>query len=219
MPTTASPRPLENWLRDWASTRYSDHVDDNGNSNEPPNQDSDNPDGGAGEHNRSGGGNGARNHLRLASSQETSDRDRDRRFAVVDGQRSSDPAVDPLQEGTPRPALTSIAVKTTDDRVEATASLALSGRVLTGTSAGPIGDRTAIVAAATVSAVAALVDASAELDTARIVELDGHLLAISVVRLPDESPEFLVGSAVVRGDEEDATARSVLSALNRRLTR
>lgn len=194
-------------------------MDDNGNSNKPPNQDSDNSDGGAGEHNHSDGGNGARSHLRLASSQETSDRDRDRRFAVVDGQRSSDPAVDPLQEGTPRPALTSIAVKTTDDRVEATASLALSGRVLTGTSAGPIGERTAIVAAATVSAVAALVDASAELDTARIVELDGHLLAISVVRLPDESPEFLVGSAVVRGDEEDATARSVLSALNRRLTR
>lgn len=183
-------------------------MDENGNSNEPPSQngnDQDTP--------------GSRNHLRLASSQETSDRDRDRRLAVVEGQRKSDPAVDPLQEGTPRPALTSIAVKTSDNRVEATASLALSGRVLTGTSAGPIEDRTAIVAAATVSAVAALVDAAAELDTARIVELDGHLLAISVVRLPDEAPEFLVGSAVVRGDEEDATARSVLSALNRRLTR
>ncbi|MFZ1361994.1 MAG: hypothetical protein WAS05_03525 [Candidatus Nanopelagicales bacterium] len=183
-------------------------MDDNGNSNEPPNQNGSGQD-----------SNGTRNHLRLASSQKTSDRDRDRRFAVLDGQHSSDPAVDPLQEGTPRPALTSIAVKTIDDRVEATASLALSGRVLTGTSAGPVEDRTAIVAAATVSAVAALVDAAAELDTARIVELDGHLLAISVVRLPDESPEFLVGSAVVRGDEEDATARSVLSALNRRLTR
>lgn len=184
-------------------------MNDDGDSNEPT-------DDGTGQRS---GGNGSRNHLRLASSQKTSERDRDRRFAVVDGTRPSDPAFEPLHEGTPRPALTSIAVKTTDDRVEATASLALSGRVLTGTSAGPAEDRTAIVAAATVSAVAALVDAPAELDTARIIELDGNVLAISVVRLPGETPDTLVGSAVVRGDEEDATARSVLSALNRRLTR
>lgn len=183
-------------------------MDDNGNPDDPTDAGTNDDAAPVGE---------SRNHLRLASSQATSDRDR--RFAVVDGRQDSDPAFEPLQEGTPRPALTSIAVKTSDDRVEATASLALSGRVLTGTSAGPIEDRTAIVAAATVSAVAALVDASAELDTARIIELDGHLLAVSVVRLPGESPEFLVGSAVVRGDEEDATARSVLSALNRRLTR
>ena len=191
---------------------YGETVDDNGNPNDPN-------DSGSGNSGDDTTANGSRGHLRLASSQEHSDRDRDRRFAVVDGRNTSDPAVEPLQEGTPRPALTSIAVKTSDDRVEATASLALSGRVLTGTSAGPVEDRTAIVAAATVSAVAALVDATAELDTARIIEMDGHLLAVSVVRLPDESPEFLVGSAVVRGDEEDATARSVLSALNRRLTR
>lgn len=191
-----------------ANRHYSEIVDDNGNPDDPTEAGTNDDAASVGE---------SRNHLRLASSQTTSDRER--RFAVVEGRKDSDPAFEPLQEGTPRPALTSIAVKTSDDRVEATASLALSGRVLTGTSAGPIEDRTAIVAAATVSAVAALVDATAELDSARIIELDGHLLAVSVVRLPGESPEFLVGSAVVRGDEEDATARSVLSALNRRLTR
>lgn len=159
----------------------------------------------------------SRDHLRLASSNDAPEHER--RFTVVHGHQGSDPAAEPLQEGTPRPALTSISVKKSDERIEATASLALNGRVLTGTSAGPVADRTAIVAAATVSAVSALMDATAELDTARIIRLDGHLLAISVVRLPNDQPEFLVGSAVVRGDEEDATARSVLSALNRRLTR
>lgn len=191
---------------------YGENVDDNGNSNDSNGQDS-------GQTSDDGTANGSRNHLRLASSQDSSDRKQQHRFAVVDGRRTSDPADDPLQEGTPRPALTSIAVKTIDDRVEATASLALAGRVLTGTSGGPVENRTAIVAAATVSAVAALVGAAAELDTAQIIELDGHVLAISVVRMPEQNPEFLVGSAVVRGDQEDATARSVLSALNRRLTR
>ena len=74
----------------------------------------------------------SRDHLRLASS---------RPLLLIDGSGYSDPAEEPLAFGTPRPALTSIAVKLDGDRVEATATLALNGRVLTGQSIGDAADR------------------------------------------------------------------------------
>ena len=151
-------------------------------------------------------------HLRLASS---------RPLSLVDGRSSGDPTEDPLAFGTPRPALTSIAVRTDGDRIEATATLALDGRVLTGSSFGDASDRTAIVAAATLGAVGSTLDSDAAVDSAAIIDLNGHEVAVSLVRLDaeDGTTDWLVGSAVVRGDVEDATARSILSALNRRLWR
>lgn len=153
----------------------------------------------------------SRDHLRLASS---------RRFALIDGSGDSDPTEEPLAYGTPRPALTSIAVKVDGDRLEATATLALNGRVLTGQSLGDTTDRTAIIASATLGAVSALLDTEATLETATITDINGRKVAIAVLQLESEDPpEVLVGSALIRGDAEDATARSVLSALNRRLSR
>ncbi len=155
--------------------------------------------------------NDSRDHLRLASS---------RPLSLIDGSGQSDPADEPLAYGTPRPALTSIAVKVDGDRVEATATLALNGRVLTGQSMGQLVDRTAIIADATLGAVSALLDSEATLETAALIDVGGRSVALSVLRLDSESPaEILVGSAIIRGDVEDATARSVLSALNRRLSR
>ncbi len=154
---------------------------------------------------------GTREHLRLASS---------RTLSLIDGSGQSDPAEEPLAYGTPRPALTSIAVKVDGDRVEATATLALNGRVLTGQSMGNVADRTAIIASATLGAVSPLLDSEATLETASLIEVGGRNVALSVLRLDAEEPaEVLVGSAIIRGDSEDATARSVLSALNRRLSR
>jgi len=132
----------------------------------------------------------------------------------------SDPVDESFNERTPRPALTSIAVRVDGDRLEATATLALNGRVLTGASLGDTSDRTAIVASATLGAVSSMIDCTAEVDTATIVDVSGHVVAVTVLRLDSDGPaDLLVGSAIVRGDSEDATARSVLSALNRRLSR
>lgn len=152
-----------------------------------------------------------RDHLRLASS---------RPLSLINGRARTDPSEEPLAEGTPRPALTSIAVRVDGDRLESTATLALNGRVLTGTSIGDAAERTAIVAAATLGAVASLLDCEAVVETASVVYLTGHEVALTVVRIEASgSSSVLVGSALVRGDVEDATARSVLSALNRRLSR
>ncbi len=153
-----------------------------------------------------------REPLRLASS---------RRLSLVgQGEDSVDPVDDPLAYGTPRPALTSIAIKADGDWIEATATMALNGQVLTGTSAGDAPDRTAIVAAATLTAVSSLLDAEASIVSSQIVDVSGHDVALTIVTLlAGDHTKSLVGSALVRGDSEDATARSVLSALNRRLSR
>ncbi len=152
-----------------------------------------------------------RDRLRLASS---------RRLSLVGQGEASDPVDDPLAYGTPRPALTSIAIRADGDRIEVTATMALYGQVLTGTSAGDAPDRTAIIADATLSALSSLLDAEATIVSAQIVDISGHDVALTIVTLLAEgSTKFLVGSALVRGDSEDATARSVLSALNRRLAR
>ena len=58
------------------------------------------------------------------------------------------------------------------------------------------------------------------LETAEVIEIGGRDVSLTILRLDSEDPaEILVGSAIIRGDVEDATARSVLSALNRRLSR
>lgn len=159
------------------------------------------------------GGEG-RDHLRLASS---------RPFVVLDGSGYSDPVDEPLADGTPRPALTSIAVRVDGDRLEATTTLALNGRIINGQCIGDASDRTAIVASATLGAVAGLLDCSAVVESALIVDVAGIDAAVTILRLEsngnDGADDLLVGSALVRGDSEDATARSVLSALNRRISR
>lgn len=154
-------------------------------------------------------GERGRDHLRIASR---------RQLEVIDGFDIPDPVDEPLAYGTPRPALTSIVVRFDGGRVEATATLALHGRVLTCQSSGPANDHISIIASATLGAVSELLDCTAELDSAVLAEVNGHQIALSVLRLEDDA-EVLVGSALIRGDTEDATARSVLSALNRRLSR
>lgn len=156
--------------------------------------------------------NDRREHLRLASSQPLS---------LINGLNEPDPVDEPLADGTPRPALTSIEIRADGDRVEATAIVALFGKVLTGKCVGDAAERTAIVAEATLSAVSQLLAYEVSVDSAKIVDVSGHDVALAILRLEQEDPRsgLLVGSAIVRGDYEDATARSVLSALNRRLAR
>lgn len=157
-----------------------------------------------------------RDRLRIASSQPLS---------LVNHPSNTDPAEDPLAFGTPRPALTSIALRSEGDRIEATATLALDGRILSATTHGDASDRTAVVARTTLSALEPLLDCPAFVESAEIMDIAGRDVALCIVGL--EAPNgtagpalsVLVGCALVRGDLEDATARSVLSALNRRVSR
>lgn len=114
-------------------------------------------------------------------------------------------------------------MRTDGDRTTATATLALFGRVLSGTHAGDASDRTLVVAEATLRALEPLLGSPASIESAQVVEVAGRDVALTILQLergegaPERRPDVLVGSAMVRGDWEDATARSVLSALNRRL--
>lgn len=133
---------------------------------------------------------------------------------------SGDPAEEPLPAGTPRPALTSITVQRSGGRVSATAALALTGQVLTGRATRDDGDRVLAIAQATLAAVQPLLAAPADVESAQVIAVPGRQVAVTVLTLAAESGtgQVLVGSALVRGDLEDALARSVLSALNRRLS-
>lgn len=153
---------------------------------------------------------GRRDHLRLASSQP---------LLLISGGDERHRTNEPHDNGTLRPAFTSIAVHNDGDRIEATATLALNGRVLTGSSIGDAADHTSVVARATLNAVSVLLDFEVTIDSALVMDITGHDVAVSILRIAATQTEsaLLVGSALANGDTEDATARSVLSALNRRL--
>lgn len=155
--------------------------------------------------------NDPRDHIHLASS---------RGLSLIQGDRKAGIPVESFGDEQSRPALTSIVVKVEGDWVVATATLALNGRVLHGCAEGDASDRTSHVASATLDSVSVLLYGSASVENALVVDVDGREIALTIVRVESEgTTEMLVGSAIVRGDHEHATARSVLSALNRRLTR
>ncbi len=141
-------------------------------------------------------------------------------MSVIQGEGRSEPVDGNSLIFGGRPALTSIELHQVGNAVEATVTLALAGRVLTGSSAGDAEQATTIIADATVAAVSSMIDGLVTVEAATIIELRGRRIAMSVVHVDSSEPhEILVGSALVRGDVEDAVARCVLSALNRRLTR
>jgi hypothetical protein len=64
-----------------------------------------------------------------------------------------------------------------------------------------------------------LLGQACEVQAAIICAESGHEVALSILSIvvPRTGPQLLTGSALVRGDEADALARSVLAALNRQL--
>lgn len=130
-----------------------------------------------------------------------------------------DPADEALVPGTPRPALTSISVRRSGASVLASAALTLRGTELHGQAVRDDGDRERAIALATLDALRPLLPEAVDVESTQVVTIPGRRIAVTVVEFPDESQAYqvLVGSALVRGDVEDALARSVLSALNRRL--
>lgn len=133
--------------------------------------------------------------------------------------------LDPMPEAEtilPRPAIRSIMVRTSGHEAEALVSITASGGlVFDGRAVGPgsAAHRSRLVAQATIHALEELLGSTAVVESAQIVAAGTRLVAVTVltVSVPRLGDQLLTGSALVRGDESDSVARSVLDALNRRL--
>ena len=99
--------------------------------------------------------------------------------------------------------------------------MAIGREVYTGRATGPSGPahRPRIIATATLAALTELLGIPAQVESAQVLEVGMREVAVTTLCLtiPRLGDQALCGSALVRGDEEDAVARSVLAAVNRRL--
>jgi hypothetical protein len=134
------------------------------------------------------------------------------------------PGDEPVEESEPvvRPAIAAIMVRSGKGQTEASVTLAAGDRLFEGRSQGPAGHshRARLVAIATLEAVAELLGQACEVESSTVVATGSREVALTVLTmsLPRIGEQVLTGSAVVRGDDADAVARSVLAALNRQLT-
>jgi hypothetical protein len=120
-----------------------------------------------------------------------------------------------------RVLIATISAQVTGFEATATVTLASNGIVYDGTATAPAtaSSRPRLIARATLNAVSALMPIGAcDIEFAEIKQVGAREVAVSVVQVVTPDGESIVtGSALVRGDEADAVARSVLDALNRRL--
>lgn len=123
--------------------------------------------------------------------------------------------------GGSRVLIATIKAETTGLESTATVTLASAGTLYDGTATAPAtpSSRPRLIARATLHAVSALMPVGAcDIEYAQIARVGGREVAVSIVQVVTPDGEQIVtGSALVRGDESDAVARSVLDALNRRL--
>jgi hypothetical protein len=121
----------------------------------------------------------------------------------------------------PRPALTSITTERRSNDVVVNVTLGIDGSAFSGSADGPSSPahRPRIVASATLAALTELLGIDAHVDSSQILEIGMREVAVTtlVLEIPRLGAQAVCGSALVRGDDEDAVARSVLAALNRRL--
>jgi hypothetical protein len=121
-----------------------------------------------------------------------------------------------------RPAIAAIMVRSGAGITEASVTLGAGDQLFEGKAQGPAGHshRSRIVAVATLDSLRDLLGQTCEVESASVVSTGTRELAISVLTLmvPRTGEQVLTGCALVRGDEADAVARSVLAALNRHLT-
>jgi hypothetical protein len=121
-----------------------------------------------------------------------------------------------------RVAITAVMVRAAGSTAEAVVTLTVGNRRLEGRASGPVAmtHRARLIATATANAVQNLLRTSCEIAVAELHVIGGHELATTIIAITEEpaGEQFVAGSALIRGDESDAIARSVLSALNRRLT-
>jgi hypothetical protein len=138
---------------------------------------------------------------------------------VLQDALAAEAAPDP--EPAPRPAIQSIMVRTSGAESEATVTIGAAGHAFEGRCVGPASPahRARLVAQATLSALSDLLGQAAEIESAAVIQAGPRSVAVSVlsVATPRIGEQVMSGSAVVRGDDADAVARSVLDALNRRI--
>ena len=124
-------------------------------------------------------------------------------------------------EAQARPVISEIGVRSTGSEIEVEVRLALDDDTFVGIERGAAAAsaRPRLVASATISALDELLGLPAAVESAGVVDTGTHSVALVVLTLsiPRIGPQSVAGSAVIRGDETDAVARAVLSAVNRRL--
>lgn len=121
----------------------------------------------------------------------------------------------------PRVLIATITAQTSGLEATATVTLASGGTLYDGSATAPAtaSSRPRLIARATLNAVSSLMPVGAcDIEYAQIARVGGREVAVSIVQvLTPDGESIVTGSALVRGDEADAVARSVLDALNRRL--
>jgi len=124
-------------------------------------------------------------------------------------------------EAIARPAIAAIMVRSGKGETEASVTLTAGDQLFEGHSQGPAGQthRARLVAIATLDALAELLGQPCEVESSTVVATGTREVAMTVLTMmvPRTGEQVLTGCAVVRGDEADAVARSVLAALNRQL--
>jgi hypothetical protein len=140
---------------------------------------------------------------------------------VANGEVSVEEAPDESPDVVVRPSIAAIMVRSGKGVTDASVTLATGDQLFEGTSQGPAGrtHRARLVAIATLDAVAELLGQPCEVESSAVVGTGTREVALTVLTMtvPRTGEQVLTGSAVVRGDEADAVARSVLAALNRQL--
>jgi hypothetical protein len=98
---------------------------------------------------------------------------------------------------------------------------ASGGHLFDGRAVGPASaaHRCRLVAQATLNALQELLGSTAVVESSQVVPAGDRSVALTVltVSVPRLGEQLLTGSALVRADESEAVARSVLDGLNRRL--
>jgi len=142
--------------------------------------------------------------------------------AATDSEPAAPSAIERAPEHSPRPLVDSVAVRVSGHESQVTVTLRLGEDVFEGSATGSSSTvtRPRLVARATLAALEELLGSPADVEHSVVTPVGARQVAVSVVliQVPRIGDQLLSGSAVVRGDEADAVARSVLDALNRRLT-
>lgn len=111
------------------------------------------------------------------------------------------------------PTAITISVKRSGATLSAHTTLTYPDAVLVGESHRGDDNRMRAIAQATLEALREVSDGT--LESAQIIPVPGRKVAVTVVEFPDAQGSYqaFVGSALVRGEVEDALARSVLDAI------
>jgi hypothetical protein len=124
-------------------------------------------------------------------------------------------------DAAPRPLVEAVVVRTSHSEAEVTVTLSFGGDTFVGAASGSsaIASRPRLVARAALDALGELLGTPADIEHCTVIPVGSRSVAVSVlqIQVPRSGEQVLSGSAIVRGDEADAVARSVLDALNRRL--